>query len=172
MGELTPKSFEYDLLRDFIKEGLNLLGQECLISIVKETASDLGRDKYFTYEDATQGYILFADDLSDNKVNSNNYWRKETGNYIEAYIKLPEPFNNLKNSIIDITPSYWNGNSKFKVHSSYGQVNSIYNKVHLVPFRDSIAVNVENTLEEKQDEIEVTKDSLIKHKSYLNRNKK
>ena len=45
MGHLTPKDFEYDLLRDYVVEALSLLGQECLISVVKESINDLGRDK-------------------------------------------------------------------------------------------------------------------------------
>ena len=172
MGHLTPKDFEYDLLKSYIVEALSLLGQECLISIVKESINDLGRDKYFTYNEPIEGYILFVDDLTDNKVNSNNYWRKETGNYIEAYIRLSEPVNNLKDSIVDITPRYWNGSSKFKVQNVYGQVNTTYNKVHLVPYRESLSTNFKDTLEEKVDELELNKDGLIQHRQYLKRDKK
>lgn len=170
MGKLTPVTSEYNLQSNFIAEALDLLGQECKLYLVKNSEADLGRDVYYDYESPVDTCILFADVMSDNKVNKDSYWQKETNNYIEAYLKLPSDYT-YKDAIVSIEPLHWNKESRFIIKDVYGQINSIYNKVHLVPYRKSKATDESILMEDKHKEFVTDIDGVIKHKNYLNRSK-
>ena len=144
MGRLTPRDFEYELLSQFIIEALNLHGQDCIVYPITNKIPDNDMDDMHVYGDSYKTTILFADVLTDNKLKNKTNWSKETGTAIEAYIGLDNAFNITKDTVIDITPNFYNNSAKFIVTNTYGQVNSVWLKVNLVPYRESPSVNLNN----------------------------
>ena len=145
MGSLTPKNFEYNLLANFITEALKLHGQDCVVYPIKSKTPDNDMDDMHVYAESYNTTILFADVLTDNKLKNSKSWSKETGSPIEAYIDLSNSQFITQDAIIDITPNFYNDSTKFIVTNVFGQVNSVWLKVYLVPYRKSPAVNTDNT---------------------------
>ena len=168
MGALTPKDFEYNLLSQFIIEAMKLHGQDCIVYPISSKVPDRDMDDMHIYKESHKTTILFVDVLTDNKMKNKTHWSKETGSFIEAYIGLDNAFTICKDTIIDITPNFYNENAKFIVTNTFGQVNSVWLKVTLVPYRESPAVNLTNTEDTKIDE--VVNDDVIIDRPKLNRN--
>lgn len=170
MGLLTPNDFEYQLLSDFIVEALHLLGQDCIIYTPIDEVKDSDMDKILHFNTGVMSNILFADDLTNNKLKNKTHWSKETGDVIEAYIGLKDCHTIVNNSVIDITPSFYNSNSRFIVKNVFGQVNSTYLKVTLVPYRESVATSL---VKESEIDGKVTdENSITTNRPKLNRSTK
>lgn len=142
MGLLTPKGKEFDVVSNLITEGLNLWGVDCKVYTPTHTEPDLDMDKYYYYDGFTVSTILFTDALTDVKLKGNK-WSKEKNEYLEAYISIKDSINIFKGTVIDIAPAYHNDNAKFFVYETLGQLESVYLKVKLVPYRESLAVKLE-----------------------------
>ena len=145
MGSLTPKDFEYNLLSKFIIEALKLHGQDCIVYPIQSKVPDSDMDDMHIYAESYKTTILFVDVLTENKLKDSVSWSKESGSPVEAYIGLDNAMTIVKDTIIDITPNFYNNSAKFIVTNMYGQVNSVWLKVLLVPYRESPAVNLTNT---------------------------
>lgn len=164
MGFLTPSEREYGLITSFNDEAFKLLGQECDIYFISSLTPDSGRDNFAEYEYSLKSYILFETNLDENKT-KNHKWSKETGSNIVAYVPL-EYNEEYNGALVDITPQYYNHNSKFKISSVLSQVNSTYLKVTLVPYRSSSSVDLSSA--NNTDSV-VEEDGIVKRKPYLKR---
>ena len=194
MGSVTPRNFEYNLLSGFVEEALSLLGQECQLYITRDSIDEstskaivgeaiVGQaivdkvivdvpsleetksDSILYYEEPFNSFILFEDDLKDVKLNK-SYWDKETDLDLIAYVSLSDLFTLTKNSIVKVTPSFYNKCSTWLVTDIFGQVNSTYARVRLVPYRESL-----RTSTDENKDISTTYESggVIYRKGYLKR---
>lgn len=194
MGSVTPRNFEYNLLSGFVEEALSLLGQECQLYItrdnIEETTSNaivgsaiVGKaiidkvivdvpnleetksDSILYYEEPFNSFILFEDDLKDVKLNK-SYWDKETDLDLIAYVSLSDLFTLTKNCIVKVTPNFYNKCSTWLVTDIFGQVNSTYARVRLVPYRESLRTSTD---ENKDISITYESGGVIYRKGYLKR---
>lgn len=194
MGSITPKNNEYNLLSSFVEEALSLLGQECKVYLVRDNLVDtiydsivgkavVGKDKvsasridatsiYETpsdsilyYDEPVQSFILFEDDLRDVKLKQNS-WSKETDLELIAYVSLSDLYSLSKNCLVEVTPSFYNRCSSWLITDIYGQVNSTYARVRLVPYRKSLRTDLDPA---KDVSTEVNIDGIITRKKYLKR---
>ena len=137
MGSITPKNNEYNLLSSFVEEALSLLGQECKVYLVRDNLVDTSiyetpSDSILYYDEPVQSFILFEDDLRDVKLKQNS-WSKETDLELIAYVSLSDLYSLSKNCLVEVTPSFYNRCSSWLITDIYGQVNSTYARVRLVP---------------------------------------
>lgn len=165
MGILTPTNKEYNVVTGLITEGFSLWGQGCKIYKPIKTDKDSDRDSIHYYDGYTFSNILFSDDLTDIKMKGKN-WSKERGDALDAYISLVDGLDINKGCVIDITPSFHNSNAKFIVSKVLGQVNSVYLKVSLVPYRESLAVEI---AKDKDTSTKVDDGNLKVNKPFLKR---
>lgn len=194
MGSITPKNNEYNLLSSFVEEALSLLGQECKVYLVRDNLVDtiydsiegkavVRKDKVSTtridatsiyetpsdsilyYDEPVQSFILFEDDLRDVKLKQNS-WGKETDLELIAYVSLSDLYSLSKNCLVEVTPSFYNRCSSWLITDIYGQVNSTYARVRLVPYRKSLRTDLDPA---KDVSTEVNIDGIITRKKYLKR---
>lgn len=167
MGLLTPRDNEYQLLASFVQEALTLLGQECNVFTPIGSVKDIGMDSIKFYDESTSALILFADDLVNNKLKG-KHWSKEKGEFIEAFISIQDATRIVVGSVIDITPAFFNESAMFIVNRIEGQVNSIYLKIFLVPYRKSLDVEL---VPEKDTSVKVVEEgtNIIKDRPFLKR---
>jgi len=94
------------------------------------------------------------------------HWDKEVDMEIIAYIGLDDLFNIKKHCIVETTPTFYNAPSKFLITDIYGQVNSTYARVKLVPYRQSLRTE----LDVKKDvETKYVENDIVYRKSHLKR---
>lgn len=165
MGNITPKNNEYNLLSGFIEEALDLLGQECLIYLINDTIKETPSDSILYYDKPIKSNILFEDDLRDVKMKG-KHWDKEVDMEFIAYIGLDDLSKIKKHCIVETTPSFFNAPSKFLITDIYGQVNSTYARVKLVPYRQSLRTELDV---KKDTETKYTENGIVYRKSHLKR---
>lgn len=189
MGSITPKNNEYNLLSSFIEEALSLLGQECKIyyildnlaktpynAIVDKATTDKAMmdvtsiketesDSILYFDEPVQSFILFEDDLRDVKLKQNS-WDKETDLELIAYVSLSDLYSLSKNCLVEVTPSFYNRCSSWLITDIYGQVNSTYARVRLVPYRKSLRTDLDLN---KDISTEVNVNGITTRKKYLKR---
>ena len=165
MGSITPNNNEFNLLSNFIEEALDLLGHNCNIYFIDGSIQETSADKVYYYDTPVPSSILFEDDLKDVKLKGKN-WDKETDLDLFAYISLVDLKDISSGCIIEILPTFYNSASKFLVTNIFGQVDSTYARVRLVPYRESLRTSLDI---EKDLSTEVESDGLILRKGYLKR---
>ena len=165
MGSITPKNNEYNLLSSFVEEALSLLGQECKIYYVLDSIVETPSDSILYYDEPVQSFILFEDDLRDVKLKQNS-WSKETDLELIAYVSLSDLYSLSRNCLVEVTPSFYNRCSSWLITDIYGQVNSTYARVRLVPYRKSLRTDLDPA---KDVSTEVNIDGIITRKKYLKR---
>lgn len=166
MGSITPNNNEYNLLSNFIEEALDLLGQECNIYLVKDSTQETASDSIYYYDKPLPSFILFEDDLKDVKLKG-QYWDKETDLDVYAFISLVDLKDICKNCIVEVLPSFYNKASKFLITDIFGQVNSTYARVRLVPYRESKRTSLEEVKDLSTKEVQ--EDGFVVRKNILKR---
>lgn len=122
-------------------------------------------DSILYYDEPVQSFILFEDDLRDVKLKQNS-WSKETDLELIAYVSLSDLYSLSKNCLVEVTPSFYNRCSSWLITDIYGQVNSTYARVRLVPYRKSLRTDLDPA---KDVSTEVNIDGIITRKKYLKR---
>lgn len=147
--------------------GEAIVGQAIVDKVIVDVPSleETKSDSILYYEEPFNSFILFEDDLKDVKLNK-SYWDKETDLDLIAYVSLSDLFTLTKNSIVKVTPSFYNKCSTWLVTDIFGQVNSTYARVRLVPYRESL-----RTSTDENKDISTTYESggVIYRKGYLKR---
>lgn len=166
MGSITPNNNEYNLISSFIEEALDLLGQSCKLYPIKEQSYETSSDSLIEYGEPIITSILFEDDLNQVKLKG-KHWDKETDIELLAYVSLNDLFTLSKNCIIEVTPTFYNKDSKFIVTDIFGQVNTTYARVKLVPYRQSLRTDSNISLEDKKDSLIEDDYGILHRKSYL-----
>lgn len=168
MTLLTPSYREYELQSKYITEALKLLGQECRLYYVESKENDMSRDNIITYYDhVVESTLLFEDSL-EVKLKGRK-WMKERDESIIAYISMEQVDKMEEGVIVEIDSQYFNDDTKFLVTNIFGQVNTTFIRVKLVPYRKSLRTNTSNEVK-KTDEFIVKPDTGIKRsKPFLKR---
>lgn len=164
MGKITPSNKEFALLATFNREGFDLLGEECLLYTVLDSVEDSSNGKLHNYDNPIKLHVVFEE--NEVKLKSRNV-NTETDGARVAFLKLPdvELPTNLKDSILEVM-AFYNNNSKYVIRRVYGQVNTIYLKVEVVPYRESKSYAIEDN--KKKEEI-IDHGYLKKSKEFLKR---
>ena len=168
MSSLTPSNDEFNLLSSYVEEALDLLGQDCKVYTIFQSNQETASDSVFEYNEPFNTHILFEDDLRDVKL-KNKSWDKEVDIEIVAYISLSDLEVISKHCIVEVTPSFYNKDSKFLITDIFGQVNTTYARVKLVPYRKSLRTSTDQLLDDKVITPTENTFGIIKRKSILKR---
>lgn len=168
MALLTPNFQEYELQSEYIAEALTLLGQECRLYYVESKENDMSRDNIITYYDhVVESTLLFEGSL-EVKLKGRK-WMKERDESIIAYISMEQVERMEEGVIVEVDCQYFTEDSKFMVTNIFGQVNTTFIRVKLVPYRKSLRTTTSKEVK-KTDEFIVKPDTGIKRaKPFLKR---
>lgn len=170
MSLLTPETTEYELQSNYITEALDLLGQECRLYYVESKDSDLDMDNIITYSNHTvESKLLFEDNL-EVKLKGRK-WMKERDEAILAYISLENVDKIVEGVIVEVDCKFITEDSRFIITTMFGQVNTTYIKVKLVPYRKSLRTSTDPN-KPKKDTFTTSPEGIKRPKPFLNRENK
>lgn len=179
MGLLDMRTKEYDLHSEYVRESFKLHGQECKIYFKKNMKLDKTIGELFEYYEPINSYVQFLDYPLDSKLKNKKYWNKEPSESIDVYVAHPKLEDltpvlgdadvDYEDAVISIEPRYYNESSKFIVYHQYGQHESIYRRLKLVPYRESTRTDMTTPLDEKGDKVIESTEGVKINKPYLKR---